>query len=478
MMSAARTSERHHGQSQTALPGVSSGLPVVSLVGRANVGKSTLFNRITRRGRAIVSAVPGTTRDLNVFVTEHQGRSFALVDSGGLELGERETLNERVVSVALKAVAAADVVIFVVDGRAGLSAADSEALALIREVGRPILLAVNKLDSPGLDPAAAEFHALGVDGLFAISASHGRGVEELLDAVVQLLPPPGETKTPPPDLRVALIGRPNVGKSSLTNRLVGAERSIVDSTPGTTRDPVDVRIKSGEQEMILVDTAGIRRPSRVQGELEQHSVRRAIEIIRRAEVVLLVVDASEGITDQDARLAHLVESEDRALMLICNKWDLAARAGRKQAAFTRDAHQRFSFIEFAPLIYTSAMSGDGLRDIMPEALRVGASFRAAFQTAHLNRILEQAAAAMDPPIVAGRRLNLLYVTQVSSSPPRLMFFSNVERDIPVHYIRFLENRFRAALDLTGTPLRLSFRKRGAPKAQPRKSSSAPSGRGE
>lgn len=459
------------------LPGVSPGIPVVSLVGRANAGKSTLFNRITRRGRAIVSAVPGTTRDLNVLAAEHQGRSFAVVDSGGLELG-REGLSEHVASAALKAVAASDVVIFVVDGRAGLSAADAEALSLIREVGRPVLLAVNKLDSPGVEAGAAEFHSLGVERLYMVSASHGRGVEELLDAVVELLPPETAQAPAPPDLRIALIGRPNVGKSSLTNRLAGAQRSIVDAAPGTTRDPVDVRIRSEDHELILVDTAGIRRPARVEGELERHSVGRAIEIIRRAEVLLLVVDASEGITDQDARLARLVESEDRALVVICNKWDVAAHSGRKQAAFTRDAHQRFPFLEFAPLIYTSAITGDGVRDILPEALKVGANFRASFQTAHLNRILEQARAAMDPPVVAGRRLNLLYVTQVTSSPPRLMFFSNLERDIPVHYIRFLENRFRAALGLVGTPLRMVFRKRAAAKGEQRKTAAAHSRHGE
>jgi GTPase len=450
------------------LPGVSTALPVVCLVGRANAGKSTLFNRITRRGRALVSAIPGTTRDLNVLATEHRDRAFALVDSGGLELGEREGLSKRVVSAALKAVAAADVVVFVADGRAGLSPADAEALDLIREVGRPILLAVNKLDSSGLDTTAAEFHSLGAERLFIISASHGRGVEELLDAVVELLPAGGAAPSPP-NLRVGLIGRPNVGKSSLLNRLLGAERSLVDSNPGTTRDPVDVRIESGGQELIVIDTAGIRRPPRVQGDLEHHSVRRAIETIRRAEVALLVVDASEGITDQDARLARLVEREDRALIVICNKWDVAARTARKQAAFTRDAHQRFSFLEFAPLLYTSAATGDGLRDVLPEALKVGTNFRAVFQTAQLNRILADAAAAMDPPIVAGRRLNLLYVTQVASSPPRLVFFCNLERDIPAHYVRFLENRFRAALDLSGTPLRMAFRRRGAGKGQHGKS---------
>lgn len=455
----------HKRGDMPAIPGIGPGLPLVALAGRPNAGKSTLFNRITRHGRAIVSAIPGTTRDLNVLTSEHQGRRFAVIDSGGLELHQKHGLSERVVSEALKAAASADLVIFVADGRAGLSAADSEALELIREVGRPLLLAVNKLDSPALDWAAAEFHRLGVERLFPISAAHGRGIEELLDAVVELLPADGVSSAAPVDLRIALIGRPNVGKSSLTNRLAGAERSIVDTTPGTTRDPVDVRIRSGNQELILIDTAGIRRPARVQGELEQHAVRRAIEVIRRAEVLLLVVDASEGITDQDARLARLVETENRALIVICNKWDLAARAGRKQAAFTRDAHQRFPFLEFAPLIYTSATTGDGVRDILAQALEVGANFRATFQTAHLNRILAQASASMDPPVVAGRRLNLLYVTQIGASPPRLMFFSNLERDVPAHYIRFLENRFRAALGLSGTPLRLMFRKRGAVKRE-------------
>ena len=301
-------------QPDALFPGIASGVPVVVLAGRANAGKSTLFNRITRRGRAIVSAIPGTTRDLNLLTAEHNERRFVVVDSGGLELGEREGLSERVIGEALKAVAIADVVVFVVDGRAGLSPADAEVLALIREVGRPTLLAVNKLDTARLEVQAAEFHTLGIERLFTVSATHGRGVEELLDAVVEVLGPEAAGTPQPPDLRVALIGRPNVGKSSLLNRLVGGQRSIVDATPGTTRDPVDVRLKVGDHELILVDTAGIRRPTRIQDELEQHSVRRAIETIRRAEVLALVVDASEGITDQDARLARLVEKEDRALM--------------------------------------------------------------------------------------------------------------------------------------------------------------------
>jgi len=434
-------------------------LPVVVLAGRVNAGKSTLFNRITRGHKAIVSAIPGTTRDLNIAPAQYDDHRFLLVDSGGLELAAGERLTERVTQAAMQAVASADVVVYLVDGRAGLSAADQEALAIIREVGRPLLIAVNKIDRPAVEAEASEFYALGAERLFFISAAHGRGMEELLEAIVGLLRTSEVAPVEAPDLRVALIGRPNVGKSSLLNQLVGFERSIVAELPGTTRDAVDVRLEIDGRSVLLIDTAGIRRRTRVEGELEHEAVGRAIHTIRRAEVVALVVDATEGITDQDARLARLVESEDRALLVICNKWDLAAKLGRKTAAFSRDAAKRYPFLEFAPIVYTSAVSGSGVRDIIPTAIRVGACYRATFQTSRLNKILAEAVAAIDPPMIAGRRLNLLYVSQVSNSPPRLKFFCNLERDIPPHYVRFLEGRFRAALDLTGTPLRLQFQKR-------------------
>lgn len=433
------------------------GLPLVIVVGRANAGKSTLFNRIGRR-HAIVNSVAGTTRDVNYARAEHAGRDFTIADSGGLELGGGAGLTERVVRDALRAVGAADVVVFLADGRAGLSAADHEAFALIRQLGRPLLVAVNKLDQRGGDHAAAEYFALGAEHVFPVSASHGLGMAELLDAIVEQLPAVEQGIKPGPDLRAALIGRPNVGKSSLLNRLVGYERALVDAIPGTTRDPVDVRVRSGDSEIALIDTAGIRRRTRVEGEIEQHSVGRAIETIHRAEVLMLVIDATEGITDQDARLARLVDQENRALLVICNKWDAAAKADRRVPAFVRDARERYPFLEFAPMLFTSALTGDGVERIIPEALAVGARFRATFQTSRLNRILADATAAKDPPQINHHPLNLLYVTQVSSSPPRLAFFANFERDIPAHYVRYLENRYRAALDLTGTPLRLDFRK--------------------
>jgi GTPase len=436
------------------------GLPAVVLVGRANAGKSTLFNRIAKGGRAITSAIPGTTRDLNFARAKYGDREFVVVDSGGLELGGHERMTERIVTEALAAVGVADVVVFMLDGRGGLSEADSEALALVRETGCPLIMAVNKIDRPGQEAEASEFYSLGGDELFFISAAHGRGVEELLDQVVTRLPERESAAAAAPDLRLALIGRPNVGKSSLLNRLSGFERAIVDDTPGTTRDPVDVRLTSHGRDVLLIDTAGIRRPPKVEGELEQHSVGRAIETIRRANVVLLVIDASEGITDQDARLARLVDTSDRAMVIVCNKWDVAAKQGGKVATFIRDAHERYPFLEYASMVFTSAVTGDGVDGIIPAATQAGDSWRAVFQTSRLNRTLAEATAAMDPPQVDRRRLNLMYVTQVGSAPPRLRFFTNVERGIPAHYVRFIETRFRKALGLVGTPLRLDFRRTG------------------
>jgi GTP-binding protein len=321
-------------------------------------------------------------------------------------------------------------------------------------------MAVNKMDRPADEAAASEFYALGTDELFFISAAHGRGIDELLDDVVARLPEREGAAAAAPDLRLALIGRPNVGKSSILNRLSGFNRAIVDDRPGTTRDPVDVRLSWHGREVLLIDTAGIRRPPRVEGELEHHSVGRAIETIRRANVAILVIDASEGITDQDARLARLVDSNDRAMVVVCNKWDLAAREGRKVAAFVRDAHERYPFLEYATMVFTSALTGDGIDGVVPAAIAAGDSWRAVFQTSRLNRTLAEATAAMDPPQVDRRRLNLMYVTQVGSAPPRLRFFTNVERGIPAHYVRFIETRFRKSLGLVGTPLRLDFRRTG------------------
>ncbi|MEA2680579.1 MAG: GTPase [Candidatus Binataceae bacterium] len=446
-----------------------NGLPVVVLVGRANVGKSTLFNRIVRRGRAIVSPIAGTTRDLNMARAGHEGRDFVVIDSGGLELAAHEHTTERAMEEALRAVAEADVVVFVMDGRLGLASGDREALELIRETGRPTIAAVNKIDRPNHEAAAADAYSLGVPSVTFVSAAHGLGVGELLDAIVEQLPAREAAPEVLPDLRVALIGRPNVGKSSLLNRLAGFDRAIVDDRPGTTRDPVDVRLSVDGRDVLLIDTAGIRRPTKVEGDLEHHSVGRAIEVIRRAQVLVLVIDATEGITDQDVRLARLVESNDRAMVIVCNKWDAAAKLEKHVPNFVRDSYRRYPFLDFAPMVFTSAITGDGVDHILPAATRAGTAWHTNFQTALLNRILAETVAALDPPLVGRRRLKLMYVTQISSAPPRLAFFTNIEHDIPAHYIRFLGSRFRAALDMesVGTPLRLEFRRTGRSWAESR-----------
>ena len=390
--------------------------PVVMLTGRANVGKSTLFNRIVGRTRAIVSPIAGTTRDLNVATTSHDGREFMLVDSGGLELYARDPAAEKAMEEALRALGTADLIVLVMDGRAGVSSGDENAMALLRETGRPLIVAANKVDNPRQEAMAAEAWSLGAESVSFISAAHGRGVGELLDQISAHLPEREAQPEHRPTLRLALIGRPNVGKSSLLNRLSGFARSIVDEHPGTTRDPVEVPVQFDGHTLLLIDTAGIRRPTKVEGELEHHSVGRAIATIRRAEVLALVIDAAEGFTDQDARLARLVNSNDRALVVVCNKWDSAAKAGRRVPAFIRDTRQRYPFLDFAPIVVTSARTGDGVNQIIPVASKAGEAWRSEFRTVALNRILTEAVAALDPPLVGGRRLKPMYVTQVGKAP--------------------------------------------------------------
>jgi GTPase len=442
--------------------------PVVMLTGRANVGKSTLFNRLVGRGRAIVSPIAGTTRDLNIASAVHNESSFLVIDSGGLEPYADEPATERAAEEALRALGSADAIVFVLDGRAGVSAGDLEALALVRRTGRLAILAVNKIDNPAQAALAADAYSLGMEDTVFISAAHGHGIGDLLDSIVAHLPRREWKGEAGPRLRLGIIGRPNVGKSSLLNRLCGFERAIVDDRPGTTRDPVEVPLQAGGHALMVVDTAGIRRPAKVEGELEHHSVRRAIETIRRADVVALVIDATEGMTDQDVRLARLVDNHDRALVVVCNKWDAAAKAGRRLPVFVRDTRQRYRFLDFAPVIVTSARTGDGVERLIPTAAQAGEVWRSQFRTATLNRILAEATAALDPPHVEGHRLNPMYVTQISSAPPRLAIFCNLEWNIPANYQRFLETRFRAALGLerSGTPLRIEFRRAHPPRTQP------------
>jgi GTP-binding protein len=433
-------------------------LPVVALVGRPNTGKSTLFNRLTRSRRALVAPEPGVTRDRNIGVARYDDRHLMVVDTGGFEADEREELARAVRTQALIAADAADAVVVVVDGRAGLSPLDRLLLDRLRGLRQPLFVAVNKMDTVKQDDLIGDFYALGVDTLYPISAEHGLGVEALMDDVVAGLAPQeavaagGEAPT-----AVAIIGRPNVGKSSLLNRLVGYERAIVSATPGTTRDALDTPITHAGREYLLVDTAGVRRRPRVQQHIERASVVRALRALERAEVGLLVVDAIEGMTEQDARVAGYAWERGRALVLLVNKWDAAST--RDTRAFARHIDERYPSLAVVPKLFVSARTGRGVARIWDAIDAVTAQHRLRMPTAKLNQTITRAVAAQAPPMVKEARPRFFYATQTAYGPPIVTIFCSDPRRVAPAYERYLGNQLRAAFGLEGTPLRLRFRPR-------------------
>ncbi|MBX3024396.1 ribosome biogenesis GTPase Der [bacterium] len=436
-------------------------LPVVALVGRPNTGKSTLFNRLTHSRRALVAPTPGVTRDRNIAVGHWDGRRFLVVDTGGFEAEEQAELGRAVRVQALLAAEQADVVIAVVDARAGLNPLDRQLVERLRQLRQPVLLAVNKIDTPKQDDLVADFYALGIETLYPISAEHGIGVDELLGDVLAHL---GEAPAAPaddaePPIAVAIIGRPNVGKSSLLNRLVGFERSIVSAVPGTTRDALDTPLRRGDRDYVLVDTAGVRRRGRVDQHIERASVVRALRALERAEVALLVIDAVEGMTEQDARVAGYAWERGRALVLLVNKWDAVPAAPKAAAALRDDIDRRYPSLAVVPKLFISARSGRGVERIWGAIDRVVAAHRSRLPTAKINAVFERARRAQEPPMVNGVRPRLYYATQTATAPPTVTVFCSHPQRIAASYERFLLNRLRAEFGLEGTPLRVRFRAR-------------------
>lgn len=434
-------------------------LPRVVLAGRPNAGKSSLFNRLLRRRKAVVDPTPGVTRDVNEAVARFDGRAVLLVDTGGFE-GEtvrqgEDRLDRAVHDTSLSAVADAALVVYVLDGKAGLSPADEAAAAELRRRRARVLFVVNKLDSPGRLAGGTEFYRLGADDLIPVSAAHGHGIAELVERILAATP---AADVPARDaaIRVAIVGRPNAGKSSLVNRLLGFERAIVDATAGTTRDALDTLLEVGGTRYVLVDTAGIRRRSKVQDPLERSSVGSAIAALARADVAVLVIDAVEGLTTQDQRLAALAWHEGKGLIVVVNKWDL--RSDRPKAYLEEVMHQMPTLGGF-PMLTVSAKTGTGIDTILPAVKKVAAAHGAELQTARLNQVLTDAVGAQEPPAVQGRRPRFYYAAQVGRRPPAVVVFASTPHGIHPSYHRYLTNKIADAFRLKGTPLRLSFRAR-------------------
>jgi GTP-binding protein len=447
-------------QHQAAADGAPRRLPTVAIVGRPNVGKSTLFNRLVHGQRAIVDSQPGVTRDRNIAAVRWEGHQFILVDTGGFEDADQSTLATAVRAQSALAAAEADAVIAVFDGREGLNPIDRELVRRLRTLRKPILYAVNKLDTHKHDDEAAEFFALGLDEVFPISVAHGRGIGDLLERLVAQLPelPPTETPTEKV-VTLALVGRPNVGKSSLLNRIVGAERAIVDATPGTTRDAVDTPFQHAGQAYVLVDTAGIRRRPHVHEQLERASAARSLRVLDRAEVALLVIDAVEGMADQDARIAGYAWERGRALLLVINKWDAVPRERRHRAEFRTRIQEHYATLADVPMVFVSALSGQGMQTVFPALERLVAAHRRHMRTTELNDLLGAATQAQAPASVHGKRPRFYYATQTGTAPPVITIFTSAPNCVQTAYERYLANEFRRAFELNGTPLRVRFRAR-------------------
>lgn len=450
-------------------------LPVVAVVGRPNVGKSTLFNRLIGFQKAVVHDRPGVTRDRLYEEATILDRQVLLVDTGGLEPENESDLSSSMRRQTLIAVEEADVIVFVVDGRVGLNAADEEVAELLRRSSKSLVLCVNKIDGPTQEPNAAEFWQLGLEPLLMVSAAHGRGVYELIEGIVALLPegPPVSEDDEPGvaieeadgdhhhgPIKIAVVGRPNIGKSTLVNAMLGEERHVVDDAPGTTMDPIDSAITIDGQDYLFVDTAGVRRKAKVADDLERWVTLRSIRAIERCHVTILMIDGSEGVAEQDAKLAQLVVERGRALIILVNKWDLAkGNEDMSAKAIAESLKNDMPHCDWAPHLFVAAKTGKGLHRLLPTIDAVYAEFDKRIETSKVNRFLEVAVHTHTPPQRHHHPVRLYYATQTRVRPPTFAFFSNTPEGIGHDYRRYLSNRLREEFGFQGTPLRMQFRRR-------------------
>ena len=436
--------------------------PLVAIIGRPNVGKSTLFNKILGEKIAIVDDVPGVTRDRNYADATYRNRKFRLVDTGGLDLSASDSMLSLIRRQSELAIAEADILIVLLDGRSGLTPPDHEVVRLLRGVTKPLFYAINKIDTPKSEPLLADFYRLGTDQLYPVSAEHGLGVAELLDAIHPLLPSADE----PDDLqqlpRVAVVGRPNVGKSTLVNALLGEERVVVSDIPGTTRDPIDSLVAHHDQCYVFTDTAGIRRRGKIDRGVEGYSVLRSLRAIGRSDIAVLILDGLEGVTEQDTKIAGAILKQGRACILLINKWDLRAGDPKARQAYERELRRRFPFLTWAPVLYGSALKPESIRRLFPLLKDVHTMFTKRILTGVLNTWLQKI--LVSHPLPARKHkpsavTKSAFITQVATKPPVFALFVGHPEDLTSSYLRYLENQLRETYQFTGTPLRLMVRKK-------------------
>ncbi len=444
------------------LPPQGGTLPIIAIIGRPNVGKSTLFNRILGKKTAIVDDVPGVTRDRNYADASYRNRPFRLVDTGGLDPSASEGMLILIKRQSELAIAEADILILLMDGRTGLTPADHEVVRLLRGTTKPLFVAINKIDTPKVEALVADFYQLGTDQLYPVSAEHGIGVAELLDAIYPLLPVPEVQQEQSQMPRVAVVGRPNVGKSTLVNAVLGEDRVVVSDVPGTTRDSIDSLAVYQGRRYLFTDTAGIRRRGKIDRGIEGYSVARALRAIGRSDVAVLLLDAEEGVTEQDTKIAGVVIRQGRACMLLVNKWDLRENDGEARQQVEQDLRRRFPFLSWAPVLFGAAVKPDSLRGLFPTIDEVYASFSKRIPTGQLNQFLQNILATHPLPVRKGKPTKITksaFMTQVAVQPPVFALFVGHPDNITPAYLKFLENQLRDSYGFAGTPIRLHVRKK-------------------
>ena len=432
---------------------------IVALVGRPNVGKSTLFNRITRSRKALVDPTPGVTRDRQYERVTWNDKMFMLVDTGGIDDNSNDVMVDHIRDQAMAAIQEADIILFLMDGRQGLTPADHEVVNLLRRTDKQVFHVVNKIDGPAQEAEVmSQFYELGIEHLWALSAEHSYGFPTLMeDLSAALRENEDDPNYPENTIRMAFFGRPNVGKSSMVNQILGQERMVVSEVSGTTRDSVDTLLSYGEYNYLLIDTAGIRRKGKTTDKLEKFSILKALAALERCDIALVLIDAEEGITEQDTKVIGYTQEQGRALIILVNKWDLIQNDKKRQEQLWADIGQAVPFVGFAPLLHVSALTGYGIKRIFPVIGSVHRQFTAKFPTGALNRLLQDAVETHTPPVYKNKRLKFYFTSQVGQRPPKFVVMTNSSKGVHFSYQRYLVNRYREGLGLDKVPLELIFR---------------------